>query len=326
MAFTAGSTRTRIWKFGLDEATGYVVGPGEPITPGRDADVYVRVNANGTRMIYRSVQSDRNEFKLRHLQASPSHADEAVVSGIDRNHLLLSPDGTRVVYTLFGARGPDYFRRSRLVTRPVDGGNERTVFSSETMRFSASDWSRDGDLLLGRCATEETEVGLCTLPADIEEAREDALVRVATSRDRSTSLRSAVFSPDRRWIAFTEETRTAPGASQIRMIPAHGGAWTAVTEDASINDGARWAANGRWLYFFSNRTGTLNVWGQRIDAVQGRLIGDPFLVTSFDDPQLRIPPSQEAGIAVTDSHLFIPMAEASANIWVLSGLAPTSSR
>jgi hypothetical protein len=66
----------------------------------------------------------------------------------------------------------------------------------------------------------------------------------------------------------------------------------------------------------------MNVWGQAFDPASGRAPGSPFPVTSFHDPQLSIPESVEAGIAVTSTHVLVPLTERTAAVWVL----PASDR
>src|SRR5690606_10885675 len=112
IAFTAGTTRTRIWSFPLDRASGRLGGPGGAVTPGRDLEVDARFAGDRDWRGYRADQGRRNEVRFRSSIAGPD-GDRTLVTGIDRNSLLRSPDGSRVVYTLFGQRGPDYFNDAR---------------------------------------------------------------------------------------------------------------------------------------------------------------------------------------------------------------------
>jgi Tol biopolymer transport system component/DNA-binding winged helix-turn-helix (wHTH) protein len=322
LAFTAQASRTRIWAFPLDGSSGRPSGPGIPVTPGRDSEVYTRTTVDGAILIYRSVQGSRNEFKVRRT-AAPDE-DRTLVGGIDRNGLQLAPDGSRVVYTHFGASGPAYLTESRLVTLPIAGGAERTLFASPSVRFAPTDWSLDGELLLGQCITAGAPSdSICTLPARPDRVPETALRTVISPRAPGSRLTSATFSPDREWIAFTEKSRTGAGAgARIYVTSVRGGPWIRIAEGESFNDRPRWAPDGQTVYFFSNRGGCLNVWGQAFDAASGRAQGSPFPVTSFHDPQLSIPESVEAGIAVTHTHLLLPLTERTAAVWVL----PASDR
>jgi Tol biopolymer transport system component len=317
LAFTAQAARTRVWAIPLD-GSGRQSGTGTPLTPGRDEEVYTKATPDGRVLVYRSVQGSRNEFKILDA-ASPEH--RTLITGIDRNGLQLSPDGRRVVYTRFGEKGPNYRNHSKLITLPLAGGDERLLFDSARLRFAPLDWSVDGALLLGRCIALDTGASsICTLPAQTDRIPEQALRIITTPKAAGDELRAATISPDRRWIAFTEVKRSRSASSIVYVMPAQGGAWTAIAGGDVYNDRARWAPDGATLYFLSNRTGSLNVWGQSFDATTGRPVRDAFPVTSFSDPQLSIPHGVESGFAVTSTHLFLPLTELSANIWILPGL------
>jgi Tol biopolymer transport system component/DNA-binding winged helix-turn-helix (wHTH) protein len=317
LAFTAQAARTRIWAFPLDGSSGRPTGQATPLTPGRDSEVYTRTTPDGGILVYRSVQGNRNEFKVRGTTAGDQ--DRTLVGGIDRNGLQLAPDGSRVVYTRFGATGPSYLTESRLVTMPLAGGAERTLFASPRVRFAPTDWSLDGELLLGQCIVAGAQSdSICALPARLDRIPETALRIVVSARTPGTRLTSATFSPNREWIAFTERSRTSNGASsQIYVTSVDGGPWIRMTEGDSFSDRPRWAPDGKTLYFLSNRGGCLNVWGQAFDVAGGRAQGPPFPVTSLHDPQLSISDSVEAGIAVTSTHVLVPLTDRSAAIWVL---------
>lgn len=71
------------------------------------------------------------------------------------------------------------------------------------------------------------------------------------------SCGSPRWSPNSRWIAF-DSTSTGPPA--IYIVPAAGGAATALVEDASENMVPSWSNDGRWIYFASSRTGVDQIW------------------------------------------------------------------
>ena len=76
--------------------------------------------------------------------------------------------------------------------------------------------------------------------------------------------------------------------------------------------------DGRVLYYVSDRDGVKNVWGRRFDNTSGSPAGDAFPVTSFRSPQFLISPhSVQMDIAITSTHLLIPMSESRGDIWML---------
>jgi Tol biopolymer transport system component len=63
-------------------------------------------------------------------------------------------------------------------------------------------------------------------------------------------------------------------------LPAQGGAPLQVTDDQFANLGPRWAPDGKWLYFASDRGGSMNLWRVPIEERSGRALGAPEPITT----------------------------------------------
>jgi dipeptidyl aminopeptidase/acylaminoacyl peptidase len=139
---------------------------------------------------------------------------------------------------------------------------------------------------------------------------------VASDPDRN--LYQATFSPNQQWIAFAA---TSPGVSAIYVVSSEGGQWTAVTEGTYWDDKPRWSPDGKTLYFISNRSGFLNVWGRRFDLASGKPSGDPFRVTNLENPSERVSsPVNTMELAIAPNHMILPIVEASGSVWVLENI------
>jgi len=68
------------------------------------------------------------------------------------------------------------------------------------------------------------------------------------------------------------------GQRDIWTIPAGGGEPMLVTNDKAEDGNPVWSPDGRYLYYSSNRNGSLSLWRVRIDEKSGRVIGSPELV------------------------------------------------
>jgi hypothetical protein len=91
-----------------------------------------------------------------------------------------------------------------------------------------------------------------------------------------------------------------------------------MTDGTWFDDKPRWGPDGRVLYFVSNRTGVLNVWGRRFDAERGMPLGDVFPVTSFRSAQFVLTDQAvQMDIAVTRTQMLLPMSESRSDIWML---------
>jgi hypothetical protein len=68
----------------------------------------------------------------------------------------------------------------------------------------------------------------------------------------------------------------------------------------------------------SQRGGFFNVWGVHFDPVNGKSLGQPFRVTSFENPShLATPTNTQSEMSVTTNRLALPITELSGSIWIL---------
>jgi hypothetical protein len=105
------------------------------------------------------------------------------------------------------------------------------------------------------------------------------------------------------------------------VIPASGGPWTPLSEAALWADQARWAPDGRAIYFISNRSGPFfDVWGLRFDPDAGRAVGEPFRVTRYESPGRVLDSAAGSELGVSRSHLVVPIRETKGSIWLLDGV------
>jgi hypothetical protein len=101
-------------------------------------------------------------------------------------------------------------------------------------------------------------------------------------------------------------------------MPAAGGAWVPITSGSSYDDKPRWSSDGRTVYFISDRSGPINLWGQRFDSASGTPSGEPFKASAFDNPsRLLTNVLQRAEIAVSADRVFLPLTDTAGDIWVL---------
>jgi Tol biopolymer transport system component len=288
------------------------VGEARPITQGSPGEVDFDAKLDGSTVAYRAVRAGRNELWERSL-------------GEGRERLLLSspdlklmrprwsPDGARLAFLRCGSHGDVPV----LALLNADGSGERALTRPNEVEMLASDWSNDGESILGSCRFSRADrYATCVLP--VSSTARSSSVRVIAS-DARRNLFNQRFSPDQRWIAFLAHDLMYNATSAVYVIPSAGGAWRAMTDGAAFDDKPRWGPDGRVLYFVSNRDGVKNVWARRFDNTSGTPIGEPFLVTSFSSPQFVISPQAvQMDIAVTATHLMIPMSESRGDIWMLN--------
>jgi Tol biopolymer transport system component len=200
----------------------------------------------------------------------------------------------------------------------TDGSGERLLTEPGQVEMVLGDWAKDGQAILGACRFRQSErYSTCLVSASSAHEARKPRIRIIAS-DPQRNLFNQRYSPDQRWITFLAHDLLSTSTSTVYVMPSVGGAWRAITDGAWFDDKPRWGPDGRILYFVSNRTGVANVWGRRFDNSTGTPIGEPFLVTSFRSAQFQLTPQTvRMDIAVTATHLLLPMSESRSDILML---------
>jgi len=116
--------------------------------------------------------------------------------------------------------------------------------------------SPDGKLLAISCSTpEKPETRIYIVPAEGGEPK--VLTQTAWSYFHG-------WSPDGKTIAFTRPDHK--GGGNIFVIPAEGGAEKALTSGSGISDDPDYSADGKWIYFNSDRGGSMQIWKMKPDG------------------------------------------------------------
>jgi Tol biopolymer transport system component len=80
------------------------------------------------------------------------------------------------------------------------------------------------------------------------------------------------------WAVFGKGSRQ--GQRDIWTVPANGGPATPVTSDVALDWNPVWSPDGRFLFFSSDRGGSMNLWRIPLDEVTGRVLGPPEALTT----------------------------------------------
>jgi Tol biopolymer transport system component len=87
------------------------------------------------------------------------------------------------------------------------------------------------------------------------------------------------WSPHGQRIAFWGTIRNG-GRRSIASVPAEGGAAIAVTNATAFDWSPVWSPDGKYLYFSSDRGGSMNLWRIALDELSGRSAGEPEAITT----------------------------------------------
>lgn len=314
LLFTAMTTRTKLWAFPLDPDTGRLAGEPRPLTDGSAGEVDFDVHPDGSRIVYRAERAGTYELWERWIADGE---ERRLLSS--RDWKLVKPrwssNGTRLAYSRCAAssEGP-----LSVAVVDADGRDEHVVAGLDDLEVVMSDWSSDGQAILGACRTGgASRYVTCLVPVARTQLAGGPPFRVLAA-DPARDLFNQRFSPDQRWITFLAHDLPRTASSTVYVMPAAGGSWRPVTDGAWFDDKPRWAPDGRILYFVSRRSGVANVWGRRFDPATGEAVGDAFAVTTFGSAHFQLSPQTvQMDIAVTATDLLLPMTESHSDIWML---------
>lgn len=311
LAFGVRDERIRLWSFPMDTTSGRLTGGGDPIT-GDTVDALTPVlSRDGTRLVFGMERGGKQEL----WQQSLADSRETLLVAGDK-YRRVSPvwahDNGRIMYLRTTRGGDGETAERQVVTIPASGGTEQALRTRAPLA-RLFDWSADGAWILA-AVQQKTSHGY-----DLAMVRADgtgpADVRVLAS-DPQSDLFKARLSGDQKWVASVGVT--GRGVSAIYAVPAGGGDRVDITSGQHFDDRPRWSPDGRVIYFLSNRSGFLNVWGRRFDPERRQGVGEPFPVTGFDSPARVIPPRMvQLGVAISRDRLILPVSEASGNVWIL---------
>ena len=227
------------------------------------------LSPDGKSLVYVSDATGNDDLYLQRVGgrvAVPLTAD----SPDDDSQPAFSPDGERIAFRSSRDGGGIFLMNAtgESVKRLTDYG------------FNPS-WSPDGREIVVAPSTFTYPTDRGGLSAGL------VAVDVATARTRVISTKDDAMQPN--WsphgtrIAYWG-LRGNSGQRDLWTIAANGSeadrGGTTVTDDAALDWSPTWAPDGRYLYFSSNRGGTMNLWRVLIDEQSGRVLGDPEPVTT----------------------------------------------
>lgn len=166
------------------------------------------------------------------------------------------PSGNYVVYSM-ALPHRDIYIFQDLVRRDLETGEE--VRLTHGLRAREPDISPDGR----RVVFTTNEAG--TTHLRIAELRDvEGTQRVLLENEPFEQVFNPRFSPDGRTIAISRWQRG--GYRDVQLVDVASGRVTAVTHDRALDTAPEWSADGRTLYFSSDRTGIANIFAFHVTS------------------------------------------------------------
>jgi TolB protein len=150
-----------------------------------------------------------------------------------------------------------FIKDGKIWTIPVEGGTASVLNTGAATKCTGSHGlSPDGKLLAISCSMpDKPETRVYIVPSSGGEPK--LLTENPWSYFHS-------WSPDGKTIAFTRPDHK--GGGNIFIIPVEGGTEKALTAGTGISDDPDYSADGQWIYFNSDRGGTMKIWRMRSDG------------------------------------------------------------
>ena len=318
MLFTVQRQSTRLWTFPLDAAAGRITGQGTPITPedGRAENSALSPDGRFAAVTMKRTGTARVELLLVDIDSNKSE-----VFAVDAISPAWSPDSRTLAYVLSRPDRPPPGEFA-LAARRV-GGPERILrpWSGESVVLPTG-WTPDGQSVLGLYLAPlhvgRSKLVFWPMSPAVPQTERTAL------EDPGHFVWQGNVSPNGRWLAF--DAQRSDEIAQSGIYVARSGAplseWVRMAPDHKGADKPRWAPGGRMLYFLSNHGSSFwNLWGLRFDPDRGAAVGAPFVLTTFNSPDLVIPtalPDLELGISARRA--LLTLATIKGNIWMLENV------
>lgn len=174
-----------------------------------------------------------------------------------------SPDGSEIAFTWERENG------AYLYTMPVLAGAPRRVATDVTF-LDSPQWSRDGGRLAYLVAEESGAI-------EIRSLRTGDVKRLPLPPP-TYRVGDLAWSPDGRFFAYDVGGQVMQ-VTRLLLLRVADGEVIPVTDGRGHDYGPSWSPDGRTLYYVSNRSGSRDLWQQRI-ADDGTPQGEPQPVTT----------------------------------------------
>jgi eukaryotic-like serine/threonine-protein kinase len=223
------------------------------------SETFPSVSPNGNELVYVKETSPGNLDVYSQRIGGSNPQNLTADSPVDDTQPAFSPDGNTIAFRSEREGGGIFLM----------GATGESVRRLTSFGFNPS-WSPDGrEILVASEGVSDPRVR--------KTQSEIWRVDVATGSRRQVTPGDAVqpsWSPHGRRIAYWG----IPAGSAVRAIwtvPAGGGPPALVVRDNFLNWSPAWSPDGQYLYFASNRSGSMNLWRVPIDETSGKVQGAP---------------------------------------------------
>jgi serine/threonine protein kinase/Tol biopolymer transport system component len=216
------------------------------------------LSPDGASLAYVTRESGNDDIYLRRV-GGQTPLDLTKDSAEDDSQPTFSPDGSTIAFRSERGGGGIF----------VMGATGESVRRLSDIGYNPA-WSPDGNRIAVGTEAIENPLGRTGLS-------ELWTIEVPSGQKKKLFAGDAVqpsWSPHGDRIAYWAIPKDT-AQRDIWTIPAAGGEPVAVTQDVALDWNPIWSADGKFLYFASDRGGSMNLWQIAIDEKTGRTTGGP---------------------------------------------------
>lgn len=227
-------------------------------------ETYPSLSPDGKTIIYASRESGNWDIYFQRVGGTNA-VNLTKDSQANDTQPVFSPNGEQIAFYsermgggifLMGATGESVRRVTDAGFHPSWSPDGKEIVYSTANFPEPTDRSADGKLMIINIATGEKR--------EVAKTETDA-VQPSWS---PTGVRIAYWSLN------------AASERDIKTVSVNGGEPVSVTNDAYLDWNPVWSPDGKYLYFSSNRGGSMNFWRVAIDEATGKVLGQPESITT----------------------------------------------
>jgi Tol biopolymer transport system component/DNA-binding winged helix-turn-helix (wHTH) protein len=225
-------------------------------------EVFPSLSPDGKLVVYASNREGNWDIYLQRVGGQTA-INLTADSPSEDTHPAFSPDGNRIAFRSWRDGGG-------LFVMGATGENVRRIAD---FGYHPA-WSPDGKEIVFAMAKVVDSSNRSVIPSQLW------AVNVATGEKRLITDGDAVqpqWSPKGHRIAYWGLQKG--GQRDIWTVSSHGSQRVAVTDDEYFNWNPIWSPDGEYLYFVSDRAGSMNVWRVPIEERSGKVLGKAQPVT-----------------------------------------------
>jgi serine/threonine protein kinase len=230
----------------------------EQITEQSGEELFPDISPDGSFITYTKTVNDHQDIFLQRIGGGNA-IDLTKDSETNNSQSSFSPDGNLIVFHSERDGGGIF----------IMGSTGESVRRLTNFGYNPA-WSPDGTLVLFAIEPIQHPYSRGTIS-------QLWTVDVSTGKTQKIYNGDAVqpcWSPDGKWVAFWGLPQ-GTGKRIIYILPSTGGNPIMITNDEFINWSPTFSPDGSYIYFSSNRGGSMNLWKVKIDKQTGKVLTDP---------------------------------------------------